>query len=220
MWTRNALDLTARFPHLARALSRVVVGDAVIDGEIVALDSEGRPALSATAGGRSGGAARSRSICLWLNGEDLRARPLDARRDLLHERHVEPRPVAARGRARRGADRRGAGRACRVKGCEGLIAKRRGSTYVGTRSKDWLKLKSQKSQEVAIIGFTPSTANEKMIGALLLGVVKEGALAFAGKVGTGFSTKQRAELKKELSKDAVGGVAGQRACRACATRPG
>ncbi|MCA1663066.1 MAG: DNA ligase D, partial [Myxococcales bacterium] len=201
MWTRNALDLTARFPHIASAWSRVVVGDAVIDGEIVALDTQGRPRFQLLQEGDPETILFAFDL-LWLNGQDLRARPLEERRDLLTS------VMSNLGPSLRIAERvegPAAEALARVagQGLEGLIAKRRGSTYVGTRSRDWLKLKVQKSQEVAIIGFTPSTANNAMIGALLLGVVKDGALTFAGKVGTGFSTKLRAELKKTLSKDQV-----------------
>ena len=208
MVTRNGLDLTARFPHIARAWSRVVVGDAVIDGEICALDARGRPRFQLLQEGDPETILFAFDL-VWLDGQDLRGRPLEERRDLLEsvmsnvggplrlaERVAGP---AAEALARVSAD-----------GLEGLIAKRRGSTYVSTRSRDWLKLKAQKNQEVAIIGFTPSTANDALIGALLIGVVRDGRLTFAGKVGTGFSTKQRAELKKTLAKDkvAVSPVAG------------
>jgi bifunctional non-homologous end joining protein LigD len=201
MVTRNGLDLTTRFPHIARAWSRVVVGDAVIDGEICALDAHGRPRFQLLQEGDPETILFAFDL-LWLNGEDLRGRPLDERRDLLLSVMSNlggPLRVAERveGPAKEALARVAA------EGLEGLIAKRRGSTYVSTRSKDWLKLKAQKTQEVAIIGFTPSTASDALIGALLIGVVKDGALTFAGKVGTGFSTKLRAELKKELGKDKV-----------------
>ncbi len=201
MVTRNGLDLTARFPHIARAWSRVVVGDAVVDGEICALDAQGRPRFQLLQEGDPETILFAFDL-LWLDGQDLRGRPLDERRDLLlsvMSNLAPPLRVAERvpGPAKEALERVAAG------GLEGLIAKRRGSTYVSTRSRDWLKLKAQKNQEVAIIGYTPSTASDAMIGALLLGVVKDGALTFAGKVGTGFSTKLRAELKKRLSKHKV-----------------
>jgi bifunctional non-homologous end joining protein LigD len=201
MWTRNALDLTARFPHLARAWSRVVIANAVVDGEIVALDAHGRPRFQLLQEGDESAVLFAFDL-LWLDGQDLRARPLEERRDLLASVMSNLGPglrIAER------VDGPADAALARVseRGLEGLIAKRRGSTYVGTRSRDWLKLKVQKSQEVAIIGFTPSTASDKLIGALLVAVVKDGALTFAGKVGTGFSTKLRAELKRELTKDKV-----------------
>src|SRR5262249_55475211 len=132
---------------------------------------------------------------LWLNGQDLRGRPLEERRDLLLSVMSNLGPslrVAERvdGPAKEALDR------VAKQGLEGLIGKRRGSTYVGTRSRDWLKLKAQKNQEVTIVGYTASTASDKLIGALLIAVMKDGELHFAGKVGTGFTTAMRAELKR------------------------
>ncbi len=201
MWTRNRLDLTARFPHIAEAWSRVVVGDAVIDGEIVALDQKGRPRFQLLQEGDPESVLFAFDL-LWLNGEDLRARPLEARRDLLMSvmSNLGPPLRAAQrvdGPAKAALERVAA------EGLEGIMAKRRGSSYVGARSRDWLKLKALQSQEVAIIGFTPQKGNAALLGALLVGVAKDGAIAFAGKVGTGFSTKLRAELRATLQKDAV-----------------
>jgi bifunctional non-homologous end joining protein LigD len=201
MCTRNALDLTTRFPHIARALTKVIVGDAVIDGEIVALDQAGRSRFQLLQEGDEETILFAFDL-LWLNGQDLRARPLDERRDLLLSVMSNLGPSLRVAERVEGPVAAALDRVAKM-GLEGLIAKRRGSTYVGTRSKEWLKLKVQQSQEVAIIGFTPSSANPKMIGALLVGVVKDGALTFAGKVGTGFSTKLRAELHQTLSKDKV-----------------
>jgi bifunctional non-homologous end joining protein LigD len=201
MWTRNALDLTTRFPHIAQALSRIIVGDAVIDGEIVALDPEGRPRFQLLQEGDEDTILYAFDL-LWLDGQDLRGRPLEERRDLLQSVLSNKPPQLRLSERIEGPATEALARVTK-QGLEGLIAKRKGSIYVPTRSRDWLKLKSQKSQEVAIIGFTPSTASDKMIGALLVGVMKDGALTFAGKVGTGFSTKLRAELKTRLQKDAV-----------------
>ncbi|MDB4969921.1 MAG: ligD [Myxococcales bacterium] len=201
MVTRNALDLTARFPHIAKALSRIIVGDAVIDGEIVALDPEGRSRFQLLQEGDEATVLYAFDL-LWLDGQDLRARPLEERRDLLMSVLSNKPPQLRLSERVEGPAAQALARVAKT-GLEGLIAKRKGSTYVPTRSRDWLKLKVLKTQEVAIIGFTPSTASDKLIGALLVGVMKDGELTFAGKVGTGFSTKLRAELKKMLSKDAV-----------------
>jgi bifunctional non-homologous end joining protein LigD len=201
MWTRNALDLTARFPHIARALSRIVVGEAVIDGEIVALDAAGRPRFQLLQAGSEDAIWYAFDL-LWLDGQDLRGRPLEERRDLLVSLLSNVPPPLRVAERLEGPAAEVMARVAK-QGLEGLIAKRRGSHYVGTRGRDWLKLKAQKSQEVTIIGYTPSSANDKMIGALLIAVVKDGKLAFAGKVGTGFTTKQRAELMRELAKDAI-----------------
>src|SRR5205085_12702016 len=93
----------------------------------------------------------------------------------------------------------------RRRGMEGVILKARGSVYEKGRSREWLKLKAQATQELAIVGWTPGKgAQAGSLGALLLAVADgKGGFEFAGKVGTGFSSKQRAELKKALSKDAI-----------------
>jgi bifunctional non-homologous end joining protein LigD len=92
----------------------------------------------------------------------------------------------------------------RERGLEGLILKARGSAYEKGRSREWLKLKAQAAQELAVVGWTPGKGNASgSVGALLLAVADgKGGYEFAGKVGTGFSSKQRTELKKQLSADA------------------
>ena len=200
MWTRNALDLTARFPALARALSRVVVGDAVIDGEICVLDPDGVSRFELLQQG--GEAVLFAFDLLRLDGEDLQKRPLRERRDLLRSllsnappelrlSEEAPGPVGA------------ALEKMRVRGMEGLILKAPGSLYEKGRSRQWLKLKVQATQELAIVGWTQGKgAASGSLGALLLAAADgKGGYEFAGKVGTGFSVKQRAELKKTLSKD-------------------
>jgi bifunctional non-homologous end joining protein LigD len=201
MQTRNALDLTGRFPHIARALGRVAVREAVIDGEIVALDSAGRPRFQLLQEGGEDAMLFAFDL-MWLDGHDLRKRPLEERRDLLLS------VMSNLGPPLRVAERvdgplQAALTQVAERGLEGLIAKRRGAPYVGTRSRDWLKLKVLKSQEVAIVGFTESTASDRLLGALLVAVMRDGKLTFAGKVGTGFSTALRAELKTRLARDAV-----------------
>ncbi|GAC1346040.1 MAG: DNA ligase D [Myxococcales bacterium] len=204
MTTRNGLDLTGRFPPVAAALGRLVVGDAVIDGEIAALDAKGVPRFELLQQG-SDEAVLFAFDLLRLDGQDLRARPLGERRDLLRSllsnnagglRLTEelPPPFAA---ALEVAGKRG---------LEGLVLKLRDGPYQAGRSRAWLKLKVLKSQELAVVGYLPGEGNAAGgIGALLLGVVAKGALTFAGKVGTGFSAKLRAGLRRELEKDAAPG---------------
>src|SRR5690349_3411985 len=83
MWTRNALELGGRFPRIARALSQLVVGDAVIDGEICVLDPEGVPRFELIQQGKLDEAVLFAFDLLRLDGEDLRGQPLERRRDLL-----------------------------------------------------------------------------------------------------------------------------------------
>ena len=108
MWTRNALDLGGRFPRVARALSRVVVGDAVIDGEVCVLDPEGVPRFELIQQGLADQAVLFAFDLLRLDGEDLRARPLEERRDLLAEPALQRAAGAAPRRGGPGEHRRGA----------------------------------------------------------------------------------------------------------------
>ncbi|HZS41169.1 MAG TPA: non-homologous end-joining DNA ligase, partial [Polyangia bacterium] len=200
MWSRNRLELDARFPEVARALGRVVVGEAVIDGEAVALDAAGVSRFERLQQG--GESVLYAFDLLWLDGEDLRARPLEERRDLLASLLANS-PAGVRLAERIGGSFAEALEQSSKRGYEGVMLKQRGSRYEAGRTRTWLKLKAENAQELAIVGFTPSKASEKQIGALLLGVVDGGELRFAGKVGTGFSIELRAWLRRELARDAV-----------------
>ena len=203
MWTRNALDLTGRFPAIAQSLGQLVVGDAVLDGEVAILDAHGVPRFELIQQGRNDEALLFAFDLLRLDGEDLRGRPLSERRDLLRsllsnapanlrvsEELAGPVDVALAEVKRRGG--------------EGVMLKAKASLYESGRSREWLKLKAQLSQELAVIGWMPGKGGlSGGLGALLLGVAEGSGYAFAGKVGTGFSVRQRKELMQELSKDAV-----------------
>jgi bifunctional non-homologous end joining protein LigD len=202
MWTRNALDLASRFPTIARALTGIAVGEAVIDGEIVAVDEAGIPRFQLLSKAGSDHAVLFAFDLLWLDGEDVRDKPLEARRDLLESvlgnapdeiriaQRVEGAPDEALARV--------AGQ-----GYEGLIAKRRGAKYTPGRSRDWLKLKAHVGQELAIVGFTPNKGHEGQVGALLVAYAEGGKLRYAGKVGTGFGAQQSRELARQLAADSV-----------------
>ncbi|MFP2933056.1 non-homologous end-joining DNA ligase, partial [Pyxidicoccus sp. 3LG] len=202
--SRRGNDLAGRFPELAEALRALSVREAVLDGEIVALDPKGRSRFQLL---QNQAGVEQRYVVfdvLWLDGEDLRALPLEERRARL-ERLMKgvklPLQVSERidlplARAMSTAQRRG---------WEGLIAKRRDSPYVGTRSGDWLKLKVIAGQEVVILGYLP-IQNERAkteLGALLVGVHREDGFHDVGKVGTGFSAKDRRTLRQLLDKDRV-----------------
>ena len=93
IWSRNRLDLAGRFGGVAAALRGLVVGDAVIDGEIVALDGQGAPRFQLLQRGHDGEAMLVAFDLLWLDGEDLRGRPLEERRDLLESLLAHAPPV-------------------------------------------------------------------------------------------------------------------------------
>ena len=222
--SRNGLDLAARFPSIAAALADVVVGEAVLDGEIVA-EGEGASQFEALHGASSRIGYAVFDL-LWLEGEDLRARPLEERRQLLESLLADARPELQVAQEVAGPIAKAMARA-RREGWEGVVAKRRGSPrgspYEGRRSRDWLKVKVTAGQELAIVGYTPIKNGEAAVGALLLGVREGKRFVYAGKVGTGFSEAVRRELHRELEKDrvdapAVAGAPRMRAARWVAPR--
>jgi bifunctional non-homologous end joining protein LigD len=202
MWSRNELDLAPRFPAVAAALSKLKVPDIVIDGEIVVLDEQGAPRFQLL----QQGDRREIMIVfdiLWLDGEDLRKRTYDERRAIL-EKTLKRTPAAIKVSEKITTSGAEALERAKKSGWEGVIAKRRSSVYEPRRSKEWLKIKAINEQELIVVGWNPSTSSERQVGSLHLAVMgDDGALHYAGKVGTGFSAKQRVWWKDELSKDVV-----------------
>jgi bifunctional non-homologous end joining protein LigD len=199
--SRNGLDLAPRFPTVPPALARLVVGEAVLDGEIVAEDDAGGHGFQLM----GEGAARIRYVVfdlLWLDGEDLRERSLAERQDLLSSLLSPPPPGVVLAESLDGPIAGALARA-RREGWEGVVAKRAGSPYRGGRGRDWLKVKLARRQELAVVGYTPLRGGAAGIGALLLGVRDGGALRFAGKVGTGYTDAVRKELARMLEADRV-----------------
>src|SRR5215510_6882822 len=173
--SRNRLPQA--LPAVAAAIASLPVRDAILDGE-VAWD------------GRSGYHVFD---VLWLDGRDVTGLPLEQRRALLRAlpfepplRHVDlvhddkPWERASRG------------------GWEGVIAKRRGSPYEHRRSKHWLKMKCEASQEFVVGGFTDPQGGRVGLGALLVGYFEGDDFVFAGKVGTGFDTQLLLDLRRRL----------------------
>jgi bifunctional non-homologous end joining protein LigD len=201
MWSRNKLDLAPRFPSVAAGLSKLKLPDVVLDGEVVVLDAQGAPRFQLL---QQGG--RELYVVfdiLWLDGEDLRKRSYEARRALLVKTlRRAPSSISVSEQLEGGGD--AALDRAKKSGWEGIIAKRRTSTYEGRRSKEWLKIKAINEQELIVVGWNPSTHSAREIGSLHLGVMgPDGELHYAGKVGTGFSYKQRVWWLEELSKDVV-----------------
>jgi bifunctional non-homologous end joining protein LigD len=202
MWSRNELDLAPRFPAVAAALSKVKGPEMVIDGEIVVLDEHGAPRFQLLQQGDRREILIVFDI-LWLDGQDLRKRTYDERRAIL-EKTLKRTPAAIKVSEKITTSGAEALERAKKSGWEGIIAKRRTSVYEPRRSKEWLKIKAINEQELIVIGWNPSTHSSKEVGSLHLAVMgDDGALHYAGKVGTGFSAKQRVWWKDELSKDVV-----------------
>jgi len=130
---------------------------------------------------------------LWFDGESTTSLPLEERRSLLAKLTFKP-PLQ---RVDLLADNEPWERA-RRQGWEGVIAKRRGSPYEHRRSKHWLKMKIEASQELVVGGFTDPQGARVGLGALLVGYYDGDDLVFAGKIGTGFDTRLLLDLRKRL----------------------
>ena len=195
--SRNDLPLNGRFPTVATALEQQRCQRFAIDGEVVAFSGR-QTSFAKLADARAGRAKVFFYVfdITWLDGEDVRALPLRERKRLLRDAIDFGDPI--RFTTHRNGD--GLGyyeEACR-KGWEGLIAKRADSPYVTTRSRDWLKFKCEHGQEFVIGGFTAPRRSREDFGALLLGYYRDGALIYAGKVGTGFDRAMLRELGAEM----------------------
>jgi DNA ligase D-like protein (predicted ligase) len=195
--SRNDLSLNGRFPEVADALEADPVSDVVLDGEVVAFaGSQTSFAALQQRGERPVQVFYYVFDILHLDGHDTTALPLRARKALLR------RALAFHGPVRLTPHRNRDGEAlfreaCR-KGWEGLIAKRADSRYTQGRSRDWLKFKCSAEQELVIGGFTAPKGSRTDLGALLLGYYDDGALRYAGKVGTGFTQATLRDLAKRL----------------------
>jgi bifunctional non-homologous end joining protein LigD len=207
--TRRGNDVTFRYPDL-KALVRCVRGDAILDGEIIALDERGHSKfqlLQQRLGllGRKEIEERARRWpakfavfdILWSRGRDLRALPLAARR-LALERVVRGRdPVLLSPQVRGRGDR--AFREAFRRGLEGVIAKRADSAYRAGRSHDWLKIKTTQRQEVVLGGWTDPRGSRPVLGALVAGLYgPDGRLHWIGNIGTGFMLESLKQLQKVL----------------------
>jgi ATP-dependent DNA ligase len=175
LYSRNRLP--QNLPAIARAIGSLPVDEVILDGEI-------------TWDGHSGYHVFD---ILWLNGQSVTALPLEDRQALLQALPFE-RPMQ---RVELVEDDSPWERA-RREGWEGVIAKRRGSPYEHRRSKHWLKMKCEASQELVVGGFTDPQGARVGLGALLVGYYEGSEFVFAGKIGTGFDTKLLLDLRRRL----------------------
>lgn len=205
--SRNGNDVTAAYPEL-RALNRALgSNEAILDGEIVAFDEQGHPsfqALQSRMHVRGEAAVRRLALTtpvtymlfdlLWLDGHSLMELPYAERRarldalELEGERWRTPEYRAGEGTAFLAASKE--------QRLEGIVAKRLDSPYTpGGRGGSWLKIKNVQRQELVIGGWTEGKgARSRRIGALHLGVYDDGALRYAGKLGTGFDAQELERL--------------------------
>ncbi len=190
--SRNEKDFALRFPEITEAIARLPADNVIIDGEIVAMDSQGRPSFQLLQAFQLGTERPALAFYLFdllhCEGNDLTAEPLHERRrqlELLSKGLAEPVRFSA---SLSGEPQRLLEEVSRL-GLEGVIGKERNSPYQGgQRTKTWIKLKCVREQEFVIGGYTPPDGARKHFGALLLGVFEGAKLRFVGKAGTGFNS--------------------------------
>jgi bifunctional non-homologous end joining protein LigD len=208
---RNFTDFTPRYPELRELAPGLGARRLILDGEVVAFDEQGRPSferMQARMHLASDSAVRRRMRdtlvtyvifdLLYLDGRSTLVLGYEARRELLERLELE-------GPAWRTPDyHRGEGRAlldatARL-GVEGIVAKKLDCPYEpGRRSSGWIKVKNVRVQDVVIGGWTPGAGGRSgRLGALAVGVMEDGRLVYAGKVGTGFTEATLATLMREL----------------------
>jgi bifunctional non-homologous end joining protein LigD len=212
LWTRNRQDAGRYFPDLAGTADWIAAETAIVDGEVVALDDEGRPRFSLLqdrTGIRTGRAPGTRKHgepapivyqafdLLYLDGRSLLEVPLEERKRLL------------RGRLRSHPLVRYAGHvvgdglafhdAARAQQLEGIVAKLRRSAYEpGRRSGAWLKVKLRAEQEAVVVGWLPGQGSHRDLGSLILAVRSGDRWRHAGQVGSGIDTRMRRDLRARL----------------------
>jgi bifunctional non-homologous end joining protein LigD len=181
--SRNRLVLTPQYPEVAGALAALPIANAIFDGE------------ATWAWGRQGTADYHVFDVLWLNGKPTTGRTLADRRALLDAIPFAG-PVARVKPLKGGAPWE---RACK-QGWEGVIAKRLDSVYEHRRSRSWLKMKCEASQEFVVGGFTDPQRSRVGLGALLVGYFEGRDFVFAGKVGTGFTDALLHDLRDRFDR--------------------
>jgi bifunctional non-homologous end joining protein LigD len=204
--TRNGADWTDRFPTIASAAEALPVKSALLDGEAVVLDAEGRSdfgALQEALSAKDGDALRFEAFdLLYLNGYDLRAETLLRRKELLASLLAN---APKNGPLHVVEHFTGGGPGYHAASCklllEGSMSKRSDRPWVPGRTRDWVKVKCLARQEFVIGGWTDPQGAREGFGALLLGVRdgRGGALRYAGRVGTGFTERTIAELSARLA---------------------
>ncbi|MFL5339649.1 MAG: DNA ligase D [Gemmataceae bacterium] len=199
LYSRNQLSFERRFAPIVESL-RKLGHDAVLDGEVVAVDEKGRSRFQLLQNYQKTGQGALRYIVfdlLSLDGRDLRREPLTSRKERLRKlvnklpnvllsEHVEEEGIAFF-------------QAAVAQGLEGIMAKDGASPYrEGARGGEWLKIKTRQRQEAVIGGFTEPRGSRQDLGALVLGVYDGDELVYIGHTGGGFNTGSLADVRARL----------------------
>ncbi|MGH9502469.1 MAG: non-homologous end-joining DNA ligase [Terriglobales bacterium] len=212
--SRNQNDLTGQYPELQDVPSFIKGETVILDGEIAALDEQGRSSFSLMQqrtgirqGGRRMGSRRDIPVLyyvfdlLYLDGYDLRRVSLERRKDLLAQITSAAGPV-------RYSDHFAQGKAlfdvAKQKGLEGILAKRRSSVYEERRSRDWLKIKITQTLDCVIGGYTDPEGSRAYFGSIVLGLYdKKGDLIHVGQAGSGFDQAMLKQIWQALEQRAT-----------------
>jgi bifunctional non-homologous end joining protein LigD len=199
LYSRRAQTFQDKYPSIVTAL-RAIRHEAVLDGEIVVLDSSGKPSFQMLQLYQKSGEGELVYYVfdlLYLDGHDLRSLPLLRRKHLLRE--ILPDLPDVRYSDHFETDGRRFFEAARAMGIEGIIAKDGASLYQeATRSASWLKMKTHEREEVVIGGYTEPRGSRKKLGSLVIGTYEGGVLKYAGSVGTGFNQQSLADIHEQL----------------------
>ncbi len=218
LFTRRGRNAADYFPELAVPPTWITAREAILDGEVVALNAAGEPdfgrlqAWPGMAHGRRGPTAAAETDMeprpaalvyevfdlLYLDGLSLLEVALEDRKRLLRSVVLDSPTVRYAGHVV--GDGEAFYAAVAERGLEGMVAKMRGSRYEpGRRSRSWLKVKLRREQEFVIGGWTPRAGSDADLSALLVGVYEDGELRAAGRVGTGFDARERARLQSLMA---------------------
>jgi bifunctional non-homologous end joining protein LigD len=205
--SRTGRIVTAQFPELAALPARIAAAEALLDGEVVVLDEEGRPDFSRLQ--RRMGVERPAAALvaeapalyyvfdlLHADGYDLRATPLLERKDFLRRMLLPEDPLRYSSHVT--GDGEALYKMAREKGLEGIVGKQARSVYPTGRSAQWVKLKTTSEVDAVVGGFTAPRGGREHFGALLVGLHDGARLRFVGGVGTGFDQKTQAEVARQL----------------------
>ena len=201
IYTRSGQDWTDKFAGVARALEKLHVKTALLDGEIVALDEEGRSRFGLLQHGLKGGETPLTYYVfdlLELDGRELRKEPLIRRKEVLEKLLQSPPQGIAYSEHVAGHGAEMFTKSCGM-GLEGIVSKRADKPYLSQRTKGWLKAKCSGNDEFVIGGYRSSNKKGRPFASLLLGEYDGKDLHYRGRVGTGFDAALLEDLGKRLS---------------------
>jgi bifunctional non-homologous end joining protein LigD len=199
--SRNDKSFNKKFYPIVSALEKWKI-NAIVDGEVVVITADGVASFGDLQNWRSeadGELMYYLFDILWLEGKDLTNLPLSERKKILESvapdnEHIHVSQIFQESGTK-------FFESAKELGLEGIIAKKADSTYLpGLRSKEWLKIKANKRQEMVIGGFTKNEGTSKLFSALLVGFFEKDRFIYAGKVGTGFNDNIQREMLKEFKK--------------------